>query len=133
MRVIFFGTHCIFSQFLQSVIEQRVEVAEQNQRNFGLPTDILSQLEDFAKRYAVAERPIRCPLNDRAVRDGIRERHAELDQIRSGLIQGENQLKRSLEARIAGRDVGYKRLLPLGFQLREFFLNTCHFQSISAA
>ena len=118
--------HCILRQLFQSMIEERIEITEQDQRDFRFLADILAQPEHLLKRDAVAERTIRRALDHRTIRDRVGERNSQFDQVRARLVQRKDEFQCYIEARITRRDVRDKRFSTFRSELLEPFFNARH-------
>ena len=59
-------------------------------------------------------------LDRGSIRHGIRERHAELDEINTHVLEVPDDIDRTPVIRVARGDVGDEALLVLGFQLFKF-------------
>ena len=68
-------------------LQQRIEVAEQNQRYIDVLPNLPRAGERVVHGHAVSQRPFGCALNYFAVRDRIAERHAQLDHVCSRFPQ----------------------------------------------
>ena len=66
---------------LRAVAQERIGVSEEHDRNRRVAAELGDELEHARERGADGERPLGRALQGRTVRHGIRERHAELDQI----------------------------------------------------
>src|SRR5207249_11305955 len=100
-----------------------VEIAEQDQRNFGFFADILARLEILLKRHTVSQRTIRGALDNRSICNRIRKWNADFDQISAGLLQSKDEFKCHLQTWIACRKVRNEGLPVSGFQLPESFFD----------
>ena len=64
------------AKFLQAKLQNRIEVREDNQPRLRLLSDLLRYLENASQVGSMLQRPLACPLNDRAICDRIAERYA---------------------------------------------------------
>src|SRR5207244_12721481 len=79
--------------------------------------------EDFVHGRPALQRALRGGLNDRAVGDWIGERHAELDGVRAGIGEREDDVGRRS---VAASDVGDEAAAFLRLQRLEETFNTIH-------
>ena len=85
--------------------EDRVVVAHHDQRDVARLAQLGARCRARRHRGAGAQRSLARPLNHRAVRSRVAERHADLDHIRAGVGCGLQQQQRGVEVGIARADV----------------------------
>jgi hypothetical protein len=66
-------------------LQQRIEVAKQNERYVDALSNVSRTRERVAHGHAVSQRPFRSALDHFPIRDRITERHAQLDDVCSRL------------------------------------------------
>ena len=93
-------------KFFEAHLQDGIVVAEEHERNLRGFANAAHQIEDAGQRGAGFQRAFGGALNGGAVGERIAERNAQLDDIGAGFGQGENELQRGVERRIAGGDVG---------------------------
>ena len=85
--------------------KKRIQVAEEDYRDFALPADTTHEVEAVTDADVFGERPLRGTLNHRTIRHRIRERHAEFNNVSSTAFELEDYLLSGFERWIARRDV----------------------------
>src|SRR5262249_49352380 len=100
----------------------------EDERHLELGTHALHELEDAAERGAARESPRAGALDRGAVGDGVGERDADLEAVRTGVGEGKEQRLGELEIRIAGRDEGQERALSLRPKRAEAIAEAAHVQ-----
>jgi len=75
--------------------------------------------EHAVEVHALRERALRARLDDRAVRERIRERHADLDHVRARRRDPAHQHERSVEVGMSRGDVHDQRAPAGGLQRAE--------------
>ncbi len=71
----------VVRELFEAVAEHRVQIGEEQQRNFGTLADLRGDVEDLRERGAGGEGAVAGLLDDGAIGDGIGERHAQFDEI----------------------------------------------------
>src|SRR5579871_4613577 len=80
----------LFRKSIQTVLQNRIEVAEKHEWNFRLLAYPANQLNYAAHRRTGEQRPFARPLDRGPVRNRIAERHAQFDYVRTRFISCEN-------------------------------------------
>ena len=101
---------------LDAVAHDRIEIRERDQRDFARRAHRVRDGEDLAHGRAALQRALRRGLDDRPVSDGIGERHAELDGVRAGIGQREDDVGGRA---VAAGDVGDEAAAALAAQAFE--------------
>ena len=83
----------------QAQAQQRIGVAEDDDRRGDERPDLRDQLERGPQAPARRKRALRRALNHRAVGQRIRKRHADLEHVGAGAIERPEQLRRPREVR----------------------------------
>ena len=78
------GVLCFTRELLNSLLQQRIEVAEENDRNLSFSSRLGDCLQRLSDPKSITQRALGSPLDDRAIRHGIAERQAQLDHRRPG-------------------------------------------------
>ena len=113
-------------QPLRPVAQERIGVSEEHDRNRRVAAELGDELEHARERGADGERTLGRALQGRPVRHGVRERHAELDQIGSGVDGGAQELAGHLEARVARHDERREARPALRREPRERLADATH-------
>ena len=92
--------------------KNRIQVAEQHHRH--CEPGPLDQVQHTVVGHSVLEGSLRAGLDDRTIRDRIRERDAQLDDVRAALLQRPKCLQRALDVRMARRYVADQRAAESG-------------------
>jgi hypothetical protein len=111
---------------LQPEPEHGVHVGEEKQGQLAPRAYAAGAVEDPRERRSGPEGPLARPLDDRSVGQGVRERDSQLEDVCAAALELEGDLDRPVQARVARRDEGDERLLPLGAKGREAFGDPCH-------
>jgi hypothetical protein len=77
------GSLSFVSEFLNSKLQQRIEIAEENDRNISFLARVRNNFQYVTDAKVVTQRAFRCPLNDWSISHRIRERNSELDYRRA--------------------------------------------------
>ena len=96
---------CI-GKFLDAHLQNRIEIAEENQRNLGVCAKTLHKLDHAREGRSAAHGAFARALNRRSVGDRIAERHAQLDHVRACLRRSQHDFLGRIERRIARGDIG---------------------------
>src|SRR6185503_6786863 len=104
---------------LEAALQQGVQVAEEHEGQLARLPDLADELEHAGERDPPRQRALARPLDHRAVGQGIRERHAQLQHVHSRLLELERRAHRAFERRVAGRQEGDERRPAFGLALRE--------------
>ena len=107
------------SESLQTKLQKWIEIAEENDRNFGLPADKAHNVQDFCQPKTMSQGALRSSLNHRPVSHRIAERDTEFDDARANACEFENQIAGSVQIRIAGGDERNEALATFAFELLE--------------
>src|SRR5262249_20160083 len=67
------GRCAVFSELLEPIIKQRIVITEEQQWNLRPLPDFGAELKNLAQADAVGQCPFGSALNNRSVRNGIRE------------------------------------------------------------
>ena len=94
------------AQPFASVMRDRVEIAEENQRNLRLFANIGDHRENSRERAAAGQPACGGALIGGTVGHRIGKGHTQFDQIGAARFQFQNQTPRDIEVGIAGDDVG---------------------------
>src|SRR5439155_27288267 len=120
------GLYRVCRQPFETIVQQRIEIAEQHQRNPRLLPDILAQRQNLRNRDTVLQSPLGRTLNHRPIGNRVGERHSQFDHIRPCLLQRKVELESDLQARISGRQIRDKCLCIVTLELDEALFNSCH-------
>jgi len=102
-------------EFLEAHLQNRIEVAEENERHIRMNTNPPGKVEDSGKCGSAAQGTFTRALNGWPVGHGVAERHAELDYVGACSGGRENYLFAGIERRIPGGNVGHdSKLTGLG-------------------
>src|SRR6185437_2588124 len=93
-------------EFFEAHAQNRIEIAEENQRHLRLRAYATDDFDDACERGAGADGAFAGALDRGAVGHGIAEGHAEFDEAGAGLCGGKGDLHAGIERRIAGGDIG---------------------------
>src|ERR1043165_1799065 len=110
-------------QFLQTKLQERVEVTEENNRNICLFPHVANEVEDLEQAKAMTQRAFGGALDDRPISHRIGKRHTEFDHARASTREFNHQLSGSFEIRISGCNERDEAFFVLSFQARERFRN----------
>ena len=114
----------ICDESLKTVVVHHVDVPHADERDLGVFSNLLDDLERFPHRHAVLEGDNARLLNDRAIRHRVGERQSEFDHICPRLLGTAHDVHGRLCTRAARRDVDIKPRALLGAQFCEFFIQT---------
>ena len=81
------GGFRVAREFLKAIAQHRVQIREQQQRNFRTLANLRGDVENLRQRGPGRERAVARLLDHRAIRDRIRKRHAQFDQIRAAAFE----------------------------------------------
>ena len=90
----------------EATLENRIVVAEQNERDIGLLADGTHDVQHASQRCSGAQGAFAGALNRRAIGDRIAEGNAKLDDIGSGIGERQDERRGCGERGIARGDVG---------------------------
>ena len=90
---------------IEAVLEEGIVVAEEQDRNFGLPPEPRGHLQRLGERHAGLERAPGGFLDDRAVGGGVGKRDAEFEDVDPGAAGGAEDFKARFRVRIAGGEI----------------------------
>ena len=108
---------------LQPVPVNGVDVAHENDGDVRARADPRHGLENPGKADPGVQRALIGPLVHDTVRQGIRERHAELHDIRAARLELADQGLRDVQRRIAGRQERNQAFPALGLQPGEHLID----------
>ena len=91
---------------VEAVAEQRVHVAEEEERHVGARADPARRLEHAGQAHAALQRAVAGALDDGAVGQRVRERHPELEDVRPRVRDLARDVDGALQRRIAGGHEG---------------------------
>ena len=111
---------------VEAVLEERVVVAEEHDRNFGLAPQAGGEVEGFRQRHAGLERALGGFLDDGAVGSRIGERHAEFENVDAGAAGGAEDFEARLRIRVAGGQVADEGFFLGGGESLERFRDAIH-------
>ena len=100
--------------------DDRVEVGEEHDGNAEPRRG--DEIERAVERHALLERLLRTRLDDRAVGHGIGERHADLEHVRSGVLEAAHEVEAPLAVRVARGHVADQRTAARRAQRGESFV-----------
>ena len=87
---------------LEAVLKEGIVVAEEQDRNVGLPPEPRGHLQRLGERHAGLERAPGGFLDDRAVGGGVGKRDAQFEDVDPGAAGGAEDFKARFRIRIAG-------------------------------
>ena len=91
------------AEFFEPHLQNRIEIAEQDEGNVRLSTHRLYKRDHAGERRAAAQRAFAGALNHWAIRHGIAERYTEFDDVRARARHGQHELLGGRKRRVAGR------------------------------
>ena len=106
-------------KFLQAVLQNGIEIAEQDDGSLHRLAPGRESLQDLAQRRAGAQRPLRSALDHRAVRQRIGKRHAQFDHVHARTVERQQQLPRGVQVGIARRQINHQALGVFRAQVAE--------------
>ena len=95
---------------LRPVGEDHVGVSHKHHRRLHIASDVPHKVKDLVGRHASPQRAQVGPLDDRALRGGIGEWNAQLDEVGPVFHGGAHRPARGLQIRIPAREKGNERL-----------------------
>ena len=104
----------------------RVGIGEENDRRVHLGADASNDLERAAERHAAGERPLARALNHRTIGQRIRKRHADLEHVRAGAGDGDEQCGGAIGVRVARSQVGDETAAAVTANSRERLFEPGH-------
>jgi hypothetical protein len=120
------GASKLVAEPLKPEREKRIQVAEQDYRDFALLADSPHELETVTNAHVIGERSLGSSLNHRTVGHRIRERHSKLDDVSSAAFEFENNLLGGFDRRIASGDVWDETLASLASEFIELCFDSRH-------
>jgi hypothetical protein len=106
---------------IDAVREDEVVVGVEDDRDVARLAHAPHQLEHPRRRHPRLEGPLRRQLVGEAVGKRVRERDAELEDVRAALDHGQAGRKRRVKIRVARAQVGHERRPVLGSGAGEGF------------
>ncbi len=110
-------------EFLEPHLQDRIVVAEEDERNLGGLSDPTNEIEDSCQCCPGFKCALGGTLDRRAIGKGIAERHAKFDHVRTGFGERQDEFQRRVERRIARRDIGDDAKFPGSTQFSKAFGN----------
>ncbi|MFO1522601.1 MAG: hypothetical protein U1G05_11285 [Kiritimatiellia bacterium] len=104
---------------LEAVGDQRVQVAEEHQRDLRAFADAADQVQHPGEGGAAGQGALGGALVGRAVGQRIGEGNAQLDDVRPRLFQAQHGVEGGVQRRVAGGDVRDEPLAPRFAQVAE--------------
>ena len=87
------GGFGVARELVEAVAQHRVQIGEQQQRNFGTLADLRGDVENLRERGAGREGAVAGLLNHGAIGDGIGEGHAQFDQIGAAAFERRDEVR----------------------------------------
>ena len=103
------GARGIGAEPFASVMENRIEVTEQDERNFGFLAQLAHHRENRGERRAGFKATLRRALIGRPVSHRIRKRHAQFDEIGSARLEFAHQRRGRIQVGVARDHVWNQR------------------------
>src|SRR5215475_10543235 len=117
------------SKFLESHLENRIVIAEKDDRDIGRRriqfANLADEIENIRESRSGPECTFRGALDCRAVGKRIAEGHAKFDDVCAGLRKGLNKFQSCAERRVASGDVRDDAHFAVRLQFRETPGDTC--------
>ena len=120
------GPLCFDAQLLDSKLQQRIEIAEKNDGDIGLPARLRQHFQSLGHARAIFESAHGCSLNDRTVGDRIAKRNAQLNDVRARVGKFDQELDCGAKVGIARDNKRDQRVLTLLPQACESFRDAVH-------
>ena len=93
------------AEFLQSELQDGIEIREDDEPGLRLLADLAGDVENSRQIGSVLQGALAGALDDRSVGDGIAEWNAQLNHVGARSDGGERDIARDFEAGIAAGDV----------------------------
>jgi hypothetical protein len=111
---------------LQPKVMHQVEVEVKDDGDLRFLPDRSDRFEYLGGRGAGFQAALGGELVHEPVRQGITERHAQLEHVHADAIEGQGELSRGFEVRIAGAEVDHQALAASLAQVAEAFGDAIH-------
>ena len=108
-------------KFLQSHLQDGIEVAEEDKRDLAGFADAANQIENAASVAPALQGAFGGTLNRGAIGERIAEGHAKFDDVGAGFGERQDKFERGIERGIARGDIGDDAEFAAGAEFREAF------------
>ena len=98
----------VIDELLLTVGENRIVIAEEQNRHVGTATDHAHRFEHVGERRSATQRSLRSTLNRRPIGGRIAEWHPELDDVGARIGRGHHQLHGRVQVRIPDAKVDHE-------------------------